>query len=324
MNKLALALMLCFLYVNSIAQTGLSAVEKNGVLHVEKGIVVNQYGTPPQLRGISFSWSTWGGRKYYTPEVVDWLKLDFKVNIIRLAMAVEPDHGYLQEPDAQCKLITKLIDRAIKNGIYVLVDWHDHHGNLHTKEASQFFVQIAKRYHGVPNVIYEIWNEPKQTTWDTIKNYALAVIPQIRKYDANNLIIVGSPHWDQDVDIAALDPITNFKNIAYSFHFYASDPRHQEGLRAKGDLAIKRGLPLFVTEWGVGEADGNGQFDKDKNEAWLTWLESNKLSWVNWNLTDKQETTAILLPGANEKGKWEKDQLTAAGIYIRKLITRLN
>ncbi len=99
-----------------------------------------------------------------------------------------------------------------------------------------------------------------------MKNYAVQVIAEIRKYDPDNLIVVGSPHWDQDVDVAAASPITGFKNIAYSFHFYASDPNHQDGLRAKADKAIKMGLPILVTEWGVGEASGNGVFDLDENK----------------------------------------------------------
>jgi endoglucanase len=150
------------------------------------------------------------------------------------------------------------------------------------------------------------------------------VITEIRRYDPDNLIVVGSPHWDQDVDIAAADPIEDFKNIAYSFHFYASDPSHQEKLRAKADAAIKKGLPLMVTEWGVGEANGNGRFSKKKTKIWLQWMEANQLSWVNWNITDKDETTAILLPGAPDNGGWTNDQLTSAGMYIRDELRGLN
>ncbi|MDB5157933.1 MAG: glycosyl hydrolase family 5 [Mucilaginibacter sp.] len=299
-------------------------VSKNGALRVDKGEIVNKIGQPPQLRGISFSWSIWEGRKYYNPRVVDWLSKDFKVNIIRLAMAVQPDNGYLQQPDLQRKLITDQADEAIKNGIYVLIDWHDHNSNLHTQQAKLFFAEMARRYKGVPNVIYEIWNEPERVSWDTVKNYAVKVITEIRKYDKDNLIIVGSPHWDQDVDIAAANPITGFKNIAYSFHFYASDPNHQDGLRAKADKAIKMGLPLMITEWGVGESDGDGKFDLDKNSAWLKWVDQHKLSWTNWNLTDKKETTAVLLHGASTAGNWTSDNLTPAGNYIRNEIRKLN
>jgi len=318
-----LLLMLGFLPVVYSQPAG-SPVAVNGALSVKDRKIVNKNGVPPQLRGVSFSWSLWGGKKYYNTAAVDWVADDFKVTIIRAAMGVQPEHGYLQEPDLQQKLITDMVDKAIKKGIYVLIDWHDHNSHLHTPQAKAFFAGMAKKYAGVPNVIYEIWNEPERVTWDTVKNYALQVIPEIRKYDKTGLIIVGSPHWDQDVDVAAADPITGFGNIAYSFHFYASDKNHQQALRNRADKAIKMGLPLMVTEWGVGEADGNGQFSKTKTKLWMDWMEANQLSWVNWNITDKDETTAILEPGAPAIGNWTEEQLTAAGAYIRNKLRELN
>jgi len=315
-------LILCCIGINLLyAQT---PVAINGALSVKDGQVVNQYGIPPQLHGLSFSWSIWQGRKYYNTDAVDWIVKDFKVSIIRLAMAVQPAHGYLEQPDSQKMLITNAIDEAIKNGIYVLIDWHDHNSYLHIPQSKQFFSEMAQKYAGVPNVIYEIWNEPERVSWDTVRNYAVQIIAEIRKYDPNNLIVVGSPHWDQDVDIAAQSPITGFRNIAYSFHFYASDPNHQDKLRGKADTAIKLGLPIIVTEWGVGEASGNGKFDLDENETWMKWTKSHKLSWVNWNITDKDETTALLKPAAPVNGGWTEDQLTPDGVYVRELLRKLN
>jgi len=308
----------------AMAQSNQTPVAVNGALRVENGRIVNKSGTAPQLRGISLSWSIWQGKKYYNAAVIDWLANDFKVSIIRAAMGVQPAHGYLQEPVLQTRLTVKVVDQAIKDGIYVLIDWHDHHSNLHVSQSKDFFSKMAKKYAGVPNVIYEIWNEPEAISWDTVKNYAVQIIAEIRKYDKDNLIIVGSPHWDQDVDMVATDPIAGFKNIAYSFHFYASDRNHQEKLRAKADFAIKKNLPLMVTEWGVGEANGNGKFDKEKANTWLQWMEANQLSWTNWNITDKNETTAILMPHAPSNGGWTNEQLTPAGIYIRNELRELN
>ncbi len=310
-----------------LAQPVQTPVAINGALSVANGIIVNKSGIAPQLRGISLSWSIWGGRKYYNPAVVDWLTNDFKASIIRASMAVQPDHGYLKEHDQQTQLDPQQRSRpnTFKDGIYVLIDWHDHHSNLHIPQSKAFFTEMAKKYTGVPNVIYEIWNEPEGAiSWDTVKNYAVQVITEIRKYDPDNLIVVGSPRWDQDVDVAAANPITGFKNIAYSFHFYASDPNHQEILRAKADLALKKGLPLMVTEWGVGESNGNGKFDKELVKTWFQWMEDNKLSWANWNITDKDETTALLMPGAPDNGGWTDNQLTAAGVYIREKLRELN
>jgi endoglucanase len=324
MKKYAWLVFVLAMVSAAFAQPDGSPVAVNGALAVKNGIIVNKNGLPPALRGVSLSWSLWAGRKYYSPVVVDWLASDFKVSVLRASMGVQPEHGYLQEPGLQKQLMLYVIDAAIKNGIYVLIDWHDHNGNLHIPQAKAFFAEMAQRYKGAPNVIYEIWNEPERVAWDTVKNYAMQVIPEIRRYDADNLIIVGSPHWDQDVDIAAASPITGFANIAYSFHFYASDKTHQEPLRARADKAIQMGLPLMVTEWGVGEANGNGKFDRGKTKAWLDWMEANHLSWANWNLTDKDETTAILQPGAPVTGGWTEEQLTSAGSYIRKVLRGLN
>src|SRR3546814_12164294 len=73
-----------------------TSVERHGYLSVQNGKMVDQHGFQPQLRGISFSWSIWEGEKYYNKEVVDWLVDDFKVDLIRLSMAIEPDGGYFQ------------------------------------------------------------------------------------------------------------------------------------------------------------------------------------------------------------------------------------
>jgi endoglucanase len=183
---------------------------------------------------------------------------------------------------------------------------------------------MARKYAGVPNVIYEIFNEPAKQSWEVVKNYSVEVIKTIRQFDSKNIIVVGSPRWDQDVDVAAADPITGFENLVYSFHFYASDPNHQEKLRVKAEKAMKKGLALFVTEWGVGESNGNGVFDREKTAVWMDWMEKNQLSWVLWNVTDKKETTAILLPGAPADGGWKTVQLTESGNYIREQLRKMN
>ncbi|MHA4895011.1 glycoside hydrolase family 5 protein [Pedobacter sp. PWIIR3] len=319
MKQLCLSLICFIAFITTNAQP--KPVVEHGQLQVVAGRIVDRKGEAPQLRGISMSWSIWGGRKYYNNDVVNWLASDFKASVLRLAMAIEHEGGYLADSARQTELITAAADAAIKNGIYVIIDWHDHHANQHQDKAVQFFSAMAKRYAGKSNVIYEIFNEPERIPWTSIKSYAIPVIEAIRKVDSKNLIIVGSPAWDQDVDVTAKDPITGFRNIAYSFHFYASDPNHQENLMRKVEIAIAAKLPLFVTEWGVGESDGNGLFDLDKTNKWVNWMEKHQLSSANWNVTDKAETTAILKPGAAVSGNWTQDDLTPAGQYIRmKLI----
>lgn len=291
-------------------------------LHAGKGNVYFENGQAAQLRGISLSWSIWGGAKYYNPKVVDRLIDDFKADVIRVSMAIEPAEGYLQAPELQWNRIVPVVDQALKRGVYVIMDWHDHHADRNVNAAKSFFDTFSKKYGGNPLIIYEIWNEPEKISWQIIKTYAEAVIPVIRKNDPHNLIVVGNPTWDQDLDVVVADPLKGFDNIAYAFHFYASDPHHQEKLREKATAAIESGLPVFVTEWGVGESNGDGVFDLEKTQAWLDWMEKYKLSWVLWNVTDKKETTALLLPGAPVNGKWKAKHLSPSGKYIREVLRR--
>jgi len=307
-----------------MAEVPQQVVGLNGQLSVKGNQMVNQAGQPPQLRGISLSWSLWAGKKYYNADLVEWLVSDFRISLLRASMAVQPAGGYLTNREEQLKLMTTVIDKAIADGIYVLIDWHDHNAELHLEEAKEFFAIMAKKYAGVPNVIYEIFNEPAKQSWQVVKSYSVEVIKVIKQYDAKNVIVVGSPRWDQDVDVAALDPIVGFDNLVYSFHFYASDPNHQEGLRAKAETAMERGIALFVTEWGVGQSNGNGEFNLEKTGRWMEWMEKNRLSWAVWNVTDKNETTALMLPGAAANGGWKIDQLTPNGKYMREQLLLLN
>ena len=96
--------------------------------------------------------------------------------------------------------------------MYVIIDWHilsDGNPQQNQKEALKFFKKMAKKYKNNTNVIYEICNEPNGgTSWSTIKKYAEKIIKGIRTYDKKAVILVGTPNWSQDVDQAALSPVS--------------------------------------------------------------------------------------------------------------------
>ena len=138
MKRIIFVFLLIFSADILFAQNSSSPVAVNGALNVVNGQIINQYGVPPELRGLSFSWSIWQGRKYYNTDVLDWICKDFKVSVVRLAMAVQPARGYLEEPDSQKQLIVTMADEAVKKGIYVLIDWHDHNSNRHLEQSKLF------------------------------------------------------------------------------------------------------------------------------------------------------------------------------------------
>ena len=317
---MALCLCVCLSTGPLCAQT---PVEANGRLSVQGARLVNEDGKPVSLRGMSLFWSQWMGQ-YYSDATVDWLVDDWKVNVIRIAMGVEGG-GFLMQPGVEIQKVNTVIDACIRRGIYVIVDWHDHRAVDHVEQAEAFFMDIAARYGTAPNLIYETYNEPLDAhSWEQVKAYHERVVLAIRSIDPDNVILLGSPSWDQDVEVAAASPLTGVEQVAYTFHFYASDPGHQEALRAKADAAIERGVCVFVSEWGVSESSGNGSFDRSRTQAWVDWMERKGLSWCNWSIADKQETSAALMPGASPDGKWDAGMLSPSGAYIRSLLRSLN
>lgn len=324
-NKFSYILVIAFyfstLFINLTAQsTDSSIVDIYGQLRVEGNKIVNQDGEPIALRGMSLFWSQWMGQ-YYNSDCVNWLKEDWKSSVVRAAMGIEGG-GYLDNPATEKNKIIAVIEACIDKGLYVIVDWHDHNAHNHQEEAIEFFKEIATLYGDKPNVIYEIFNEPQQISWSQeVKPYSEAVVGEIRAIDPDNLILVGNPTWSQDVDVAANDPL-EFDNIAYSLHFYAAS--HKQYLRDKAAKALSKGVALFVSEFGTCEANGDGQIDHDEMNKWLSFMEENNLSWCNWSIADKEETSAALMPGASGQGGWTESQITESGKFIRNEIIHYN
>ena len=302
---------------NAVMPEDTTVVQIHGLLQVNGNRILDQHSAPVCFAGNSFFWSNdnWGGERYYKSEVVLWLKLDWKTTIVRAAMGVEDPGGYLDNKTANKNRVKTVVDAAIDEGLYVIIDWHSHHAEDNTNEAALFFQEMANLYGEYDNVIYELYNEPLDISWsNVIKPYAISIIATIRAIDPDNLIIVGTPEWSQRVDLAAADPITGYSNIAYTLHFYTV--HHQQWLRDRASAALNDGIALFVTEWG---SIGYSQIDSEANE-WMTWCFDNKISHCNWAVNDKEEEWSILVPGASTSGGWSDDDLTDAGKLARNII----
>jgi endoglucanase len=313
--KLVLWSMLIIGTLSSFKAPKNSPVALNGKLQVIGTQLSNAEGKPLALRGASLGWHNLWPR-FYNEGAVRWLASDWKCNVIRASMGVGLDDSYLENPQYALKCMTTVIDAAIKSGIYVLIDFHSH--KLHTAEAKTFFTGMAIKYKNNPNVIYEIWNEPDYYSWKVVKQYSEEVISTIRAIDSTNIILVGSPHWDQDIDSVAGNPIVGQKNIMYTMHFYAGT--HKKWLRDRTDAAIARGIPIFVSECAGMDASGDGPIDQTEWNEFLKWMNNAKLSWCVWSVSDKNETCSMLLPRASANGNWADDVIKPWGKISRESI----
>lgn len=299
--------------------------ETHGKLSVKGTDIVDMNGDKYQLKGVSTHGITWFP-DYVNKEAFETLRDDWGANLIRLAMYTDTgdSYGYCSggDKDEILALVDKGVSAATELGMYVIVDWHilsDSDPNNHIDDAKEFFDKVSKKYAAQENVIYEICNEPNGgTQWSSVKSYAETIIPVIRANDKDALIIVGTPNWSQDVDIASQDPITGYDNIMYAVHFYAAT--HKDDLRNKVKTALDNGLPVFVSEFSLCDASGNGGIDYDSSDEWFELINENNLSYSSWSLCNKNETSALIKSDSTATGSFSDGDLSDTGKYVRDRI----
>ncbi len=241
----------------------------------------------------------------------------FGANLFRIAMYTG-ENGYISNPASMKQAVFQAVDTAIACDMYVILDWHilsDGDPMTYLDQADSFFAEAAERYRDQPAVLYEICNEPNGgVTWTTnIKPYAQQMIGTIRSHSPKSVILVGSGTWSQDIHLAARSPL-EADNLMYTLHFYAGT--HGADLRRRIDDVLAAGLPVFVSEWGTSRADGSGGVFLKEAEVWLDFLDQRGISWANWSLCDKNETSAALRPGTSPDKRWQQEDLTPSGAFV--------
>ena len=315
-------------------------IDDIGALSVQGNQVVGANGQPAQLRGMSFFWNiAEEARDYWNANVVNWLAEDWHANLVRAAMAVEDNwgegqKGYAYNQSGNQAMVEKVVDAAIAKGIYVIIDWHSHWTNDRSAKengkdrwqlAQEFFTAMATKYGQYPNVIYEIYNEPGTDDWSQIKPYAEYIIPIIRAIDPDNLILVGTPKYSGDLTPVVSSPLSSnySSNVAYVFHFYASEEWHLTNYLPAAKSAMNT-LPLFISECGLTPASGNGTINYSMVNTFWDWLDQTKLSWAAWSIVNKDETSAALQKSASASGNWSESDLRESGKWLREKLRSVN
>ena len=298
--------------------------ETPSALHVEGTKLVDSEGHPLQLKGLSTHGLAWFP-DYVNEECFREFHEEWGANVIRLALYTAEGGGYCTDGNKETlkKLVRNGVKYATNQNMYVIIDWHilsDNNPNAYLKEAKVFFDEMSKEYQDHTNVIYEICNEPNGgTSWEDIKSYAVQVIETIRANDEDGIILVGTPNWSQFVDQAAADPITGYDNIMYTLHFYAAT--HTDGLRDTMKSAIDAGLPIFVSEFGICDASGNGAIDEYQAEQWIRLMDEEDVSYVAWNISNKNETSAIFKSSCRKVSGFSENDLSASGRWVYHMLT---
>lgn len=274
-------------------------VQVHGALNAKSGKIVGaKSGKEVMVRGMSLFWSDATGLQYYNKEVMKWAVENLKMDVVRYAMGVQyydsqggtngkmdENYSYIGNPTLQKNKIDLMVEAAIENDIYIIIDWHSHRADQETSDAKAFFSEMATKYKNVPNIIWEVFNEPVNQSMSAIANYANSVISGIRSAGSQNLAIVGTPSWSQ---MNECNGVTD-NNSAYVFHFYAAS--HSVGSYSGRISKCKNdGKAVFISEWGTTDANGSGNTNTSAASEWENFMEQNKISNCNWSLRNAEST----------------------------------
>ncbi|MDE6700153.1 MAG: glycoside hydrolase family 5 protein [Acetatifactor sp.] len=292
---------------------------EHGALKVDGVNLVDQNGDPIQLYGMSTHGIAWFPQ-FVSRDSFQTLRDDWNTNCVRLAMYTHEYNGYCSggDQDYLKSLVRTGVDAATELGMYVIIDWHilqEQDPNVYKQQSLDFFKEMSETYADHTNVLYEICNEPNgYASWDSVKSYAEEVIPVIRANDPDAVIIVGTPTWSQDIDKAQANPLDE-ENILYALHFYAGT--HKDVLWNRLDSCVQNGLPVFVSEFGMCDASGNGANDFNSTKSWFDVIEKYNISFCCWNLANKDESSSVFKPSCTKVSDWTEEDLSESGKWIR-------
>ena len=322
-NKKAVFLgsLLCaviLLAVALLAQKKMSS--KFSPLHVEGTQLVNEKGEPVQLKGLSTHGLQWFPQ-YVNPDFFKQMHDEWHMNAVRLAMYTAED-GYIDgDRDAFKKLVEDGVNYAEEAGLYAIIDWHvnkDSDPRRYMEESKDFFAYMSEKFADKDHVLYEICNEPNGAAgWDVITEYANEVIPVIRANAPDAVILVGTPGYSKLILAPSYAPL-QFDNVMYTLHFYAAT--NKDSIRKDMKDALEKGVPVFISEFGVSRGGGSGEIDTVEGDKWLDACDELGVSYMMWSVANKDETSAFLKVTTENVSGFTDDQLSDGGLwYVKRM-----
>jgi endoglucanase len=280
-------------------------------LKVSGNQLVTDDGKSVWLQGVNvpeLSWSPNGENR-----VVDSVRVaidDWHANVIRLPVMDSfwfgKGHGSLTSNDADA--YRKIVDDAIKmasvRGAYVVLDLH----RFLTPDQScvDFWKDAAARYKDNPAVLFDVFNEPHDTSWDvwqkggpvemkqkdgtttTVQSVGMqALVDAVRSTGANNVVVCGGLSYAYDLTGVlkgyALDS-KGGNGLMYATHFYNWHTGWEEHF-----MAVAAKYPVLIGETGadVKKMSFIPAAAQEDPSTWvpdlLGFIQKNHLNWTGWS-----------------------------------------
>ncbi len=322
--------------------------------------LLNSKDEPVRLRGVNcacLEWTSDGqGHILQTVKVaID----DWKVNHVRLPLSQDRWFGKAPEQTDEGKAYRALVDEIVQlcaaKGVYIMLDLHWSNVGEWGKNIGQhsmpdensltFWKDIAPIYANHPAVIYDLYNEPHDVTWDiwlnggevtdkpnrrgqtprTFKAVGMqTLLDTVRAAAAKNLIVAGGLDWAYDfsgiLDGRQLkDPDGN--GVLYANHCYNNKNQAVETWIANMEKAAAT-FPIIISEFGgryMPRGAATGERGAGRRRGGGDWLmrvlqaiEDHKWSYTAWDLHPSAGPTLIT--------GWDYTPSPNFGIYVKQML----
>jgi aryl-phospho-beta-D-glucosidase BglC (GH1 family) len=318
-------------------------------LKVVNAQVRNSRNQAVHLRGVntaSLEWTSDG--EGHILDTVRTAIQDWHVNIVRLPLAQDRWFGKAPEQKDDGKayraLVKQVVDLCAAQGCYIILDLHWSDAGEWGKQIGQhampdqnsvtFWKDCARTYRNHPAVLFDLYNEPHDVTWDIwlkggtvtendrqrgyTKTYAAvgmqALLDTVRGTGAKNVIVAGGLDWAYDLSgilegRQLSDPGGN--GVIYANHNYPFKGDTFAQWLAKMEKATKT-LPVIVSEFGGGFRRRSDQPQDQWIRQVMQALHDHDWDWTAWDMHPAAGPTLI--------SDWNYTPTPYFGVWVKQAL----
>ncbi len=265
--------------------------------HVVNNQVLDKTGAVHYFHGVarpSLEWSAAGENI----SIGDFKNMaSWKVNAVRIALN-QDSWLFGNTPLTYQATVVQAVEWAKQAGLDVILDlhWSDQGQQGTVKPGQQkmadvnsiaFWKSVADFYKDDGRVLFELYNEPHDISWDVWLNGGDAggftavgmqqLYDTVRSTGANNIVIAGGLDWAYDLSGVPSHPIQG-QNIMYATHPYSQGNwKPVSGFDAKWGF-LTATAPVIVSEFG----DNVAECTTDYTAAVIAYADRAGASWTGW------------------------------------------
>jgi hypothetical protein len=346
--------------------SGSASAAEMSPLHVVGNRILDASGHAVRLCGVNTACMEWSSDgEGHVLETVRVAIKDWHVNIIRLPLsqdrwfgqthpvsfAGQTIPGQTDKGVAYRALVRQVVDYCASHGCYILLDlhwndcgvWGENIGQhvMPDRNSVTFWKSCAREYRNEPAVLFDLYNEPHNTTWDiwlrggeikettgpgarqgrfvpvTYQTPGMqAMLDAVRGTGARNVVVCGGLDWAYDLSgflsgYALKDP--DGQGVIYACHAYNNKGQTIDTWLSHLDAALPH-FPVIMSEFGgqnVGPTAGqpNAWVDRVLKE-----MDKRRCHYIAWDLHPAAGPTLV--------SDWKYTPTPSFGVLVKASLAR--